>query len=44
MHAAMADFAYPKSLDTLELEISELEHVAVLGAAALPLDMQLTNQ
>ena len=43
MYAEMADFAYPKSLDTLELEISELEHVAVLGAAALPLDEQLLN-
>src|SRR5699024_10912175 len=43
MKAEMADFAYPKSLETLELEISELENVAVLGAAALPLDEHLVN-
>ena len=43
MYAEMADFAYPKSLDALELKISVLEHAAVLGAAALPLDEQLVN-
>ncbi len=38
MHTAMADFAYPKSLENLKIRISELDQVAVLGAAALSLD------
>lgn len=38
MHTAMADFAYPKSLENLKIRISEIDQVAVLGAAALPLD------
>lgn len=40
MYQTMADFAYPESLKKLEIEISELNHVAVLGAAALTLDKQ----
>ncbi len=40
MREAMADFAYPESLKKLKIEISELEHVAVLGAAALQLNQQ----
>lgn len=40
MYEAMADFAYPESLKKLKLEISRLQHVAVLGAAALQLNQQ----
>lgn len=38
MHNAMKDFAYPKSLNKIKIIQSELENVAVLGAAALALD------
>lgn len=38
MHTAMADFAYPKSLGNLKIRTSEIDQVAVLGAAALSLD------
>lgn len=40
MEKAMADFAYTNSLKNLTIKISELEQVAVLGAAALVLDME----
>ncbi len=40
MYEAMDDFAYPESLKKVQIEISELEHVAVLGAAALQLNQQ----
>ncbi len=43
MYEAMADFAYPNSLKSLTISISELEQVAVLGAAALVLDHQPSN-
>jgi len=36
----MADFAYPESLKKLKIEISELQHVAVLGSAALQINQQ----
>ena len=35
MMAELRDFAYPKVLENLVIEISEREHVAILGAAAL---------
>lgn len=38
MYKAMEDFAYPNSLSDLEIVVSELDEVAVLGAAALSLD------
>lgn len=37
MHRAMEDFAYSNSLKNLKIEISEREHISVLGAAALAL-------
>lgn len=40
MYEAMADFAYPESLKKLKIEISELQHVAVLGSAALQINQQ----
>ncbi len=43
MYESMSDFAYPKSLSKIEIKISELEHVAVLGAAALQLNQQIFN-
>lgn len=39
MYMAMEDFAYPNSLKSLDIEVSELENVSVLGAAALSLDL-----
>lgn len=44
MSKAMEDFAYPNSIKNLKIKISELEQVAVLGAAALPLDHQFHNK
>lgn len=38
MYHEMQDFAYQNSLKSLKIEISELEDVAVLGAAALSID------
>lgn len=35
MHRAMEDFAYTNSLEHLKIEISERNHISVLGAAAL---------
>jgi glucokinase len=35
MWAELETFAFPRALDTLTLEVSELEHAGVLGAAAL---------
>ena len=43
MYEAMQDFAYTNSLDSLRIEVSELEEVAVLGAAALGLDETASN-
>lgn len=42
MYEAMQDFAYPKSIEKLKIEISELDQVAVLGAAALTFDKSET--
>lgn len=44
MNRALEDFAYPNSIRNLKIKPSELEHVAVLGAAALPLDHQFFNK
>lgn len=38
MYKTMQDFAYSNSLKSLQIEVSELDKVAVLGAAALALD------
>lgn len=38
MFGAMQDFAYSNSLDSVKIEVSELDEVSVLGAAALSLD------
>ncbi len=35
MYKSIGDFAYPKSIDNLMIEVSEIENVAILGAAAL---------
>lgn len=43
MYGAMADFAYPNSLKKLTITISELEQVAVLGAAVLALDQKISK-
>ena len=40
MYNAMQDFAYQNSLESLKIEISELDDVAVLGAGALALDSE----
>ncbi|MEL7833731.1 ROK family protein [Fodinibius sp. Rm-B-1B1-1] len=45
MYREMQSFAYPNSLQSLKIEVSELDEVAVLGAAALALNPQkLTNK
>ncbi len=41
MREAMADFAYTNILKNIKISVSELEHVAVLGAAALALDQKI---
>lgn len=43
MHEAIEDFGFPSSLKSLRIEVSELEDVAVLGAAALSLDVELAK-
>lgn len=40
MHRAMEDFAYSNSLKNIRLEVSEREHISVLGAAALALNIE----
>ncbi|MCK9211136.1 MAG: ROK family protein [Ignavibacteriaceae bacterium] len=35
MYKSIGDFAYPKSIDNLMIKVSEIENVAILGAAAL---------
>jgi glucokinase len=40
MYETLKDFAYSNSLEALHIEVSELDQVAVLGAAALALDRQ----
>lgn len=44
MTKALEDFAYPNSIRNLKIKTSELEQVAVLGAAALSLDHQFLNK
>lgn len=44
MYREMQSFAYKRSLESLKIEISELDEVAVLGAAALALDLQEINK
>ncbi|MDH4045337.1 MAG: hypothetical protein OEY20_17625 [Gemmatimonadota bacterium] len=41
MWASIRTFAYANSLPSLTIEVSDLEHVAVLGSAALQLDAEL---
>ncbi len=36
--ASIQSFAYPNSIKSLQIEVSELEHIAILGAAALYYD------
>lgn len=43
MYRSMADFAYKNSLDNLTITVSELDEIAVLGAAALVLDHKTQN-
>jgi glucokinase len=38
MWAELDTFAFPRTLDTLEIRLSQLEHAGVLGAAALGLE------
>lgn len=38
MRRALESFAYPRSLESLRIEVSTLEHPGVLGAAVLALD------
>ncbi|HUI31653.1 MAG TPA: ROK family protein [Candidatus Acidoferrales bacterium] len=38
MYDAIRNFAYPKSLKNIRIEVSEIENVAILGAAALYYD------
>ena len=41
MWKTIKSFAYPKSVDKIKIEVSEKNHIAVLGAAALYLDSKL---
>lgn len=41
MWEAIQSFGFPSSLRSLQIEVSELEHVAILGAAALHYDAEL---
>jgi glucokinase len=43
MWEAIRSFGFPSSLRTLTIAVSELEHVAILGAAALHYDAELTG-
>lgn len=43
MFGAMQDFAYSNSLASIRIEVSELDEVAVLGAAALSFDRERGN-
>lgn len=43
MYLAMEDFAYPNSLKSIKIEVSDLDHISVLGAAALSLDLPAAN-
>jgi glucokinase len=41
--ASISTFAYPRSLEGLRIEVSRLEQAAVLGAAALHLDLHASH-
>jgi glucokinase len=43
MYKSLSDFAYKNSLDNLTITVSELDEIAVLGAAALVLDHKTQN-
>lgn len=43
MYKAMSDFAYKNSLNNLTITVSELDQIALLGAAALVLDNKTQN-
>ena len=43
MMEAIQDFAYNNVMQTLRIEVSQVEHAGVLGAAALALDATLTS-
>lgn len=44
MYKSMKDFTYSNSLDAIKIEVSELENVSVLGAAALSLDLHASEE
>jgi len=44
MREAMSDFAYTQSLEKVKISVSELDQVAILGAAALALDQQIPTK
>ena len=41
MWTSIRSFGFPNSIKSLQIEVSELEHVAILGAAALHYDAEL---
>ena len=43
MWESIRSFAFPNSIKSLKIEVSELEHVAILGAAALHYDADLAG-
>ena len=43
MNESISSFAYSKAKNNLKIEISEIENIAILGAAALYLDAQTSN-
>ncbi len=43
MWESIRSFAYPTSIESLKIEVSELEHVAILGASALHYDAELAG-
>jgi glucokinase len=43
MWESIRSFVFPTSIQSLQIEVSELEHVAILGAAALHYDAELAG-
>jgi hypothetical protein len=43
MWESIRSFAYPTSIESLKIEVSELQHVAILGASALHYDAELAG-
>jgi glucokinase len=41
MWESIHSFAFSKSLESLKIDVSELDHIAILGAAALHYDAEL---